>query len=66
MAGKAKRLIDTIISQRSKGNPAVAKVVKAKFVLKGINPDNYTAGSADDPALIQKLEALARELGVNV
>jgi hypothetical protein len=65
MAGKAKRLIDSIISQRSQGNPVVAKEVKAKFVLKGINPDAYSARTADDPAIIQKLEALARKLGVN-
>lgn len=66
MAGKAKNLIESIIAQRSKGNPAIAKVVKAKFVLKGINPDDYSATSADDMAVIGKLEALAKELGVNV
>jgi hypothetical protein len=66
MAGKVKQLIDTIIAQRSKGNPSIAKVVKAKFALKGINPDEYGATSADDPAVIGKLQAMARELGVNV
>jgi hypothetical protein len=66
MAGKAKQLIDSIIAQRSKGNPSVAKVVKAKFILKGINPDDFGATSADDPAVIGQLQALAKELGVTV
>jgi hypothetical protein len=52
MAGKAKRLIDSIMTQRSKGTPAVAKVVKAKFVLKGIGSEEYSEGSADDPTPI--------------
>lgn len=66
MAGKVKQLIDIIIARRSKGNEAIAKAVKAKFVLKGINPDSYSAGSADDPAVIKKLEILAKELGVTI
>ena len=66
MAGRAKQLIDSIITQRSKGNAAVAKAVRAKFILKGINPDSFSAGSPDDPTTIQKLEALAKELGVSV
>jgi hypothetical protein len=52
MAGKAKRLIDSIMTQRSKGNPAVAKVVKAKFVLKRIGSEEFSGRSADDPTLI--------------
>lgn len=66
MAGKAKMIIETIISQRSKGNAMVAQALKAKFILKGINPDSYSAASADDQAVIAKLQSLAKELGVNL
>ena len=66
MAGRVKQMVDSIIAQRSKGNQAIAKAVKAKFVLKGINPDSYSASSPDDPAVISKLEVLAKELGVTV
>ena len=66
MAGRIKQLIDSIILKRAKGNQAIAQAVKAKFVLKGINPDIYSAGSADDPAVIKKLEILAKELGVTL
>ena len=66
MAGRAKQIIDTIISERSKGNASVAQALKAKFVLKGINPDSFSASSADDQAVIGKLTALAKDLGVNV
>jgi len=66
MAGRVKQLIDSIVAQRSKGNPAVAQAVKAKFVLKGINPDSFTASSADDPNVMKKLEMLAKELGAAI
>lgn len=66
MAGKAKLMIEAIISQRAKGSAAVAQAMKAKFILKGINPDNYTAASPDDPALIRKLEGLAQDLGIRI
>lgn len=66
MAGKVKQMIETIISQRSKGNPAVAQALKAKFALKGINPDSYSSASSDDQAVIGKLQALALELGVKL
>ena len=66
MAGRVKQMIDAIVSARAKGNPAVAQAVKAKFVFKGINPDHFNSGSADDPSVIKKLEMLAKELGVTI
>ncbi len=66
MAGRVKQMIDVIVSQRSKGNPAVAQALKAKFVLKGINPDSYSASSVDDQAVIAKLTILAKDLGVSL
>ncbi len=64
--GNIKRIIDTIISQRSRGNPAIAKSMKAKFALKGINPDNYTADTPDDPVILKRLTGLAKIIGINV
>ncbi len=66
MAGRVRHLIDSIITQRSRGSEAVAQSVRAKLALKGINPDSYSAGSADDPNILKKLELLAKELGVAV
>ncbi len=62
MAGKIKQMIDTIIAQRAKDNPMLTGVVKTKLMLKGIDPNKFTAQSADDPAIIAKLEIVAREL----
>jgi hypothetical protein len=39
LAGKIKEMIDTIIQERAKGNPAIAEMTKAKFILKGVNPN---------------------------
>lgn len=62
MAGKIRQMIDTIIDQRAKGNLMLATVIKTKLMLKGIDPNRFTAQSDDDPAVIAKLEAVIREL----
>lgn len=64
MSGKVKQLIDAIVSHRSRGNPTMAGFVRAKLMLKGINPDQHTDSSPDDPVVLRQLESLARELGV--
>ena len=66
MAGHIKQMIDSIIEQRSKGNPTLALTTKTKLVLKGINPDRFDAGSPDDPAVMTKVKAIAADLGVAV
>ena len=62
MAGKIKQMIDTIIAQRAKDNAMLIGVIKTKLMLKGIDPNKFTASSADDPAIIAKLEAVIKEL----
>ena len=62
MAGKIKQLIEGIIAERSKGNEMLAKVVKTKLILKGINPAHYSDQSDDDPAIIKKLENMQQNL----
>jgi len=66
MAGQIISMIESIIAQRSGGNPILVMTTKTKFVLKGISPDRYNAGSPDDPAVIAKLRTIAAELGVRV
>ena len=66
MAGQIKKMIDTIIKQRGKGDPMLVSMIKTKLILKGIHPDKYCIDSPDQPVVIQKLEKLARELGVRL
>jgi len=61
MAGQIKRMIDSIIEQRSQGNKVLVGVVKMKLILKGIDPKNYTSSSPDDFAIIGKLHELMHE-----
>jgi len=63
MPRQIKPMIDTIIAQRSKGNPTIELTTKTKMILKGINPDRYTSTSEDDPVVIGKLKKIAAELG---
>ena len=64
--GKTKLIIDSIITQRSGGSAAVAKVIRTKFMLKGINPDAYSLDTPDDPNLVKRLMDLAAKLGVTI
>lgn len=61
MAGKIKKMIDMIIQERSKGNPAIAEMTKSKFMLKGLNPNKYDQFSEDDPEIIKRLLFISRQ-----
>lgn len=66
MAGKIRRIIDQIVNERARGNKAVANTTTTKLILKGINPDRFSAHSDDDPAIIEQLAAIAKEMGVRI
>jgi hypothetical protein len=59
-------MIDTIIEKRANGNQTIVNTTRAKLRLKGISPDNYTLTSEDDPVVIEKLNSLAKELGMSL
>lgn len=64
--GKTKLIIDSIITQRSGGDPTVAKLIRTKFMLKGINPDAFSLDTPDDPNLVKRLKDLAAKMGVKI
>ncbi|MGI5921640.1 MAG: hypothetical protein ACOX6I_07875 [Syntrophomonadaceae bacterium] len=66
MAGRIKQIIDIIVEKRANGNATIETLTKSKMVMKGIMPDKYTSSSDDDPQVIEKLMALAKELNVNI
>lgn len=66
MAGQIKRMLDSIVEQRAKGNPVLIQTTKTKLSLKGLSPDKFDTASPDDPALIEKVKAVAAELGTRV
>jgi hypothetical protein len=59
-------IIDSIITQRSQGNPDIARNLRAKLIFKGINPQIYTYDSVDDPEILAKATSLAKKMGVSV
>ena len=64
MAGQIKKMLDQIISKRSNGNALVISTTKTKLVLKGLNPDQFTANSEDNADIIKKVREVAAEMGV--
>lgn len=66
MAGKIKKIIDTIIEYKSQGNSSIERLVKTKMSLRGVNPDDFNSYSEDDSAVIAKLEIMAKEYNVKI
>jgi len=66
MAGQVKMMIDTIIKERSKGNPVTAIATETKLILKGIKPKQWRDFSPDDPATIELLKQIAGEFGIRL
>lgn len=64
MAGKIKAMCNTIIEKRAGGNAMIEKLTKTKLILKGVNPDQFTASSPDDQLVIAKLAQIAKDLGI--
>ncbi|WP_319579869.1 hypothetical protein [uncultured Methanospirillum sp.] len=66
MAGKIKLLIDSLVEQRAQGNPSLESTTRTKLLLKGIDGTKYNASSDDDPAVIQKIREIAKDMGVQL
>ena len=66
MPGKVKKMIDQLIAQKAGGSTVMANVLMTKLLLKGIDPSKYSAISPDDPVVIAKVSAAAKEMGVTV
>jgi hypothetical protein len=66
MPGEVKRLIDRIVSERSKGDPLVVNTTRVRLMLKGIDPERFTAETPDDLDVIQKVYSAAMDLGVRL
>jgi len=62
MAGKIKVMIDSIIEQRTNNNPKLLGAIRAKLILKGVDPSKYTETSEDDPKIISLLESIIKTL----
>ena len=66
MAGQAYTMIQSVITQKSKGNAVIANSIRTKMYLKGIAVDKYTPSSPDDQEIIKKIREIAKEFGVAV
>jgi len=64
MAGKIRYALDQIIAERGRNNPTFVSITRTKLILKGLNPDKFNAASPDDPAILEKVRAVAGEMGV--
>ncbi len=66
MAGQIKKMIDSIVQQKAKGDQSLTYLMQAKLALKGINVKHYDQQSEDDPIVIEKLRQIAKDFGVTI
>lgn len=66
MAGKIKKMLDSLIEIRSGGNQSLASTTRTKLLLKGIDIKKFTEQSDDDPAIIKTIEQIADEMGIKL
>lgn len=66
MPGKIKALIDRLIELRTKGDRGLVAPTKIKLIMKGIDPDAYDASTPDNPATIQRVLTVAKEMGLDL
>jgi hypothetical protein len=64
MAGQIRKMIDTLIEKRAKGDETLRNTTKVKFLMKGIDPDKFNLVSPDDPKVIETIRKLAAELSI--
>jgi hypothetical protein len=64
MAGQIKHIIDRIIEQRAHGNQTIATTTVTKMIIRGIDPDKFSAQSPDDPEVVTRVKVIAAEMGV--
>lgn len=66
MAGQVLSLINKLVDGRAKGNATVASTTRTKLLLKGIKAASWTPTSPDDPEMIARIQAVAKEMGVTI
>ena len=66
MAGRIHFLIQRLIDRRTGGDTGLVAPLKIKLIMKGVDPEQYTASSPDNPSVIQRVITIAKEMGVDV
>ncbi len=66
MAGQVKRLIDQLIQLRTKGDRALVAPMKIKLIMKGVDPDLFEETTPDNPAIVQRVMTIAKEMGYDI
>jgi hypothetical protein len=66
MTGTARRMVDTIIAEKAKGDKTIEKSIRVKLILGGIMVDKLTPDTPDEPALINRIKSVGASYGVHV
>ena len=66
MTGITHCLITRLIELRTGGRPSLAASIKIRLIMKGIDPDQHNEKSEDDPRVIARLYAIAKDMSIEL
>lgn len=62
--GRIKTILDRILQQHSAEGPGRVKALRTKLLLRGIDPEAFSARTPDDPAILRQVQEIAHRLGL--
>jgi len=64
--GRMKKLLDTLIERRAKGDSFLETSTKFKLMLKGVDPDKITVNTPDDEKIIAIIYEIAQKVNIKL
>jgi hypothetical protein len=62
MSETTRETIENIFREKSKGQPMLTNLIKAKMIMRGVHPNALADSSYNDPSMLAKLESILREV----
>jgi hypothetical protein len=64
MQGTARKMVDTIIAEKARGDKTIEKNLRVKLILCGVMIDKLTDTTPDDAVIINRIRNVAVSYGV--
>jgi hypothetical protein len=62
--GRTKQILDRILRPKTREERQRTRALRAKLLLRGIDPEAYTNKTPDDPKTLRQVEEIAHRLGL--
>jgi len=66
MPGMICLMVRAFLEKRTEGRVHLVPSEKIKLIMKGIDPDQFTPSSPDDPIIIGRLRKIAQQMSIEL